>query len=92
MKNATTAADGEEKTYKKPNIHIWIPQYSCMYLNHFAGEHIAHFHPTINWAITWKKKTLFESQGILHESTTIFTSPTGNGTAILRGHPSDAKV
>ena len=25
MKNTTTAAEREEKTYKKPNIHIWIP-------------------------------------------------------------------
>ena len=50
MKNVSTAGEGEEKTYMKPNIYI------RMYLNHFAGEHIAHFHPTINWAITWKKK------------------------------------
>ena len=42
MKNATTAGEGEEKTYMKPNIYI------RMYLNHFAGEHIAHSHPTIN--------------------------------------------
>ena len=58
MKNVSTAAEEEEKTYMKPNIHI------RMYLNPFAGEHIAHSHPTINWAITWKKSTLFECQGI----------------------------
>ena len=33
-----------------------------MYLNHFAGEHIAHFHPTINWAITWKKNFIWVSR------------------------------
>ena len=32
MKNVSTAAEGEEKTYMKPNLHI------RMYLNHFAGE------------------------------------------------------
>ena len=45
-----------------------------MYLNHFAGEQIAHFHQTINWAITWKKKKNFiwvSIQGILHESTNL---------------------
>ena len=40
----------------KPNIYI------RMYLNHFAGEHIAHFHPTINWAITWKKELYLSLQ------------------------------
>ena len=33
MKNVSTAAEEEEKTYMKPNIHI------RMYLIHFAGEH-----------------------------------------------------
>ena len=42
-----------------------------------------------------KKCTLFECQSILHESTIwvhYFSSPTGDGTAILRGHPSHEKV
>ena len=40
-----------------------------------------------------KKCTLFECQctKVLIEDT-IFTSPTGDGTAILRGHPRHAKV
>ena len=42
MKNVSTAPEEEEKTYMKPNIHIQ------MYLNHFASEHPAHSHPTIN--------------------------------------------
>ena len=42
MKNVSTATEVEEKTYMKPNIHI------RMYLIHFAGEHPAHSHPTIN--------------------------------------------
>ena len=42
-----------------------------------------------------KKSTLFECQVFSTEvliGDTIFTSPTGDGTAILRGHPSHAKV
>ena len=61
MKNATTAAEGEEKTYKKPNIHIWIPLYSCMYLNHFAGEHIAHFPSNNQLSNHLKKNQLYLS-------------------------------
>ena len=60
MKNVTTAGEGEEKTYMKPNIYI------RMYLNHFAGEHIAHAFPSNNQLSNHlKKSTLFECQGTL---------------------------
>ena len=56
-------------TWFQPNIHI------RMYLNHFAGEHIAHSHPTINWAITWKKALYLSVKVhwlcIKHESTNL---------------------
>ena len=43
-----------------------------------------------------KKKALYLSVNVLSTKVligdTIFTSPTGDGTAILRGHPSHAKV
>ena len=38
-----------------------------------------------------KKKALYLSVNVLIGDT-IFTSPNGDGTAILRGHPSHAKV
>ena len=44
----------------------------------------------------YKKKTLYLSVNVFSTKAligdTIFTFPTGNGTAILRGHPSHAKV
>ena len=43
-----------------------------------------------------EKKTFYLSVKVFHTKAligdTIFTSPTGDGTAILRGHPSHAKV
>ena len=43
-----------------------------------------------------KKKQLYFSVNVLSKKVlledTILTSPTGDGTAILRGHPSHAKV
>ena len=43
-----------------------------------------------------KKKTLYLSVKVFHTKAlighTIFTSPTGDGTAILSGHPSHAKA
>ena len=43
-----------------------------------------------------KKKALYLSVNVFSTKVligdTIFTSPTGDGTAILRGHPSHAKV
>ena len=89
MKNVSTAAEGEEKTYMKPNIHI------RMYLNHFASEHIAIPIQQSTEQFNWKKALylsvkVFSTKVLIWD--TIFTSPTGNGTAILRGHPSDVKV
>ena len=50
---------------------------------------------SVKHEVLWKKCTLFEFQCISHLvliEDTVFTSPTGDGTAILRGHPSYAKV
>ena len=46
--------------------------------------------------MTLKKKALYLSVNVFSTKVligdTIFTSPNGDGTAILRGHPSHAKV
>ena len=43
------------------------------------------------WKWKKKKKALYLSVNVLIGDT-IFTSPNGDGTVILRGHPSHAKV
>ena len=53
------------------------------------------FRPQLRDAWELTLKLYFECQCIKHESTnwdTIFTSPTREGTTILRGHPSHARV
>ena len=74
MKNTTTAAEREEKTYKKPNFHIWIP-YSravCTWITLLANTSHISIQQSTEQSPEKKKNFIWVSiQGILHESTNL---------------------
>ena len=74
MKITTTAAEREEKTYKKPNIHIWIPYSTavCTWITLLANTSHISIQQSTEQSPEKKKNFIWVSiQGILHESTNL---------------------
>ena len=65
MKNVSTVAEGEEKIYMEPNIHIRIPEYTYIYVPESLCRQTHRTFPSENQLTNQlKRKKLFECQGI----------------------------